>query len=62
MKRIEGWRKFTIAMAALVGAFALALYERLTPEFATVATIAVGAFTLGNTAEHYTRRNGGGDA
>lgn len=47
-----GYRKFIITSGALLLAFVLALLQRLTPEFATVASIAVGAFSYANTKVH----------
>jgi hypothetical protein len=35
-------------MAALLMGFVLALFQRLTPEFATIAAISVGAFAAAN--------------
>jgi uncharacterized membrane protein YjjB (DUF3815 family) len=49
----HGWRKYTVAMAALVIGFVLALLGKLSAEFATIAAVAVGAFAAGNAVEHY---------
>lgn len=49
---MKGQRKFLLSMGALVMAFVLGMFGRLTPEFATVATICVGAFSWANAKEH----------
>lgn len=49
---MKGQRKFYLSMSALVMAFGLGLLGKLTPEFATVATICVGAFSWANAKEH----------
>jgi hypothetical protein len=51
--RIAGWRKWSIAAAALSMGFILALLGKLTGDFATIASITVGAFAAGNAMEHY---------
>jgi hypothetical protein len=38
-------RKFLVGMYALTGAFVLALLNKLTSEYATVASIVVGSFS-----------------
>lgn len=43
-----GGRKYLLAQSTVIGAFVLALCQRLGPEFATVAGIAVGAFSFAN--------------
>lgn len=43
-----GWRKYSITACGLVMAFVLGLLGKLTPEFATVVTVCVGAFNLSN--------------
>jgi hypothetical protein len=42
--RLTGQRTFTLAASALGGAFLLALLGKLTGDFATVASISVGAY------------------
>lgn len=46
-----GYRKLTVCILALVLAFVLAIFGKLTGEFATVAAITVGAFTAANSVE-----------
>jgi hypothetical protein len=41
-------RKFTLSAYALVSASLLALAGKLTPEYATICTIVVGAFNASN--------------
>lgn len=41
-------RKFFVGMAALGGAFVLALFGKLTAEFSTVATVVVASFSAAN--------------
>jgi uncharacterized membrane protein YjjB (DUF3815 family) len=50
---MKGWRKWSIAMVALSMGFSLALLGLLTADFATIASICVGAFAAGNAMEHY---------
>lgn len=45
---MRGYRKFIVTMAALVGAVLLAFFQKLTAEYATVASICVGAFNAAN--------------
>jgi len=54
----EGSRKFVVVIYAITWAGILSLLERLTPEFATVATMGVTAFAAANAFEHHARRNG----
>lgn len=49
---MKGNRKFFLVSGALVMGFVLALLGKLTPEFATIATICIGAFSWANTKEH----------
>ncbi len=49
---MKDYRKFVITAAALVFAFILALLKLLTPDFALVASIGVGAFSAANAMEH----------
>ena len=51
--RTQGWRKWSIAAAALTMGFILALLGKLTGDFATIASITVGAFAAGNAVEHW---------
>lgn len=53
---MTGYRKLTVAILTLLLGFILALLGRLTPEFATVASIAVGVFAAGNAVEHASKR------
>lgn len=53
---MKNWRKWSIAAAALVMSFILALLGKLTGEFATVVTVTSGAFMAGNAVEYM--RNG----
>lgn len=48
-----GHRKWSVCMTAIICAFILALLEKLTPEFATVASVACGAFVAANAATHH---------
>lgn len=41
-------KKFIVGMSALGGAFVLALFNKLTAEYSTVATIVVAAFSAAN--------------
>lgn len=41
-------RKYEVGMAALAGAFVLALFGKLTTEFSTVATVVVASFSAAN--------------
>jgi uncharacterized membrane protein YjjB (DUF3815 family) len=50
---MKGWRKWSIAMASLCMGFVLGLLGKLTGDFATIASITVGAFAAGNAVEHY---------
>lgn len=45
---MKGYRKWSVCMASLALAFVLALLGKLTPEFATVASVATGAFAAAN--------------
>jgi hypothetical protein len=45
MKKLLMGRKFIVGMSALAGAFVLALVNKLTAEYATVASIVVGSFS-----------------
>ncbi len=54
--RITGQRTFTLAAAALASGFLLALLGKLTGDFATIASIAVGSYA-GKSA--YTTGKGG---
>ena len=49
---MKGNRKFYITAAALLFGFVLAMYQRLTPDFAMIASICVGAFAAANAFEH----------
>lgn len=49
---MTGNRKFWVTMVALVGAIALGFFGKLTGDFATIATICVGAFAGANALEH----------
>ena len=42
-------RKFIVCLLALIGAFVLGLFNRLTGEYATVASVVVAAFTTADT-------------
>ena len=48
----SGLRKWSVSITALTMGFVLALLTKLTPEFATIASITVGAFAAGNAMEH----------
>ena len=50
---MKNWRKWSIAAAALVMSFVLALLGRLTGDFVTVVTATSGAFMAGNAVEHW---------
>jgi hypothetical protein len=50
---MKGWRKWSVAVLALCMGFILALKGLLTADFATIASITVGAFAAGNAVEHY---------
>lgn len=52
---MRGYRKFTVIGGTVVLAFVLALMGKLTPEFATVASVACGAFGAANAVEHLRR-------
>lgn len=43
-----GLRKWTVIMTIVLMAFVLALLGKLSPEFAQVASVAAGAYTLAN--------------
>lgn len=54
----EGNRKLLVVMYSITWSAALAMLDRLTPEFATVVTVGVTAFAAANAYEHHTRKNG----
>ena len=54
---MKGMRKFYLAGAALCMAFILALLNKLSGDFATVASISVGAFAAGNAVEHHASKD-----
>lgn len=56
MKHLLG-RKFIVAVLTLVGAFVLAFFERLTSDFAIIASVVNGAFNAADAA--ITRRFAG---
>ena len=58
---LRGLRKWSISMVALVLAFVLSLLGKLTAEFATIATIAVGAFAASNAYTNRNREDDNGD-
>lgn len=41
-------RKYEVVMSALVGAFVLALFGKLTTDYSTVATVVVASFSAAN--------------
>ena len=43
-----GGRKYLLAQSTVVAAFGLALASKLTGEFVTIASVAVGAFSIAN--------------
>lgn len=49
---MKGNRKFWITLVALLGAIILAFTGKLTGDYATVATVCVGAFAAANAFEH----------
>jgi hypothetical protein len=51
-----GNRKFIVASGSMVLAFVLALVSKLTGEFVTIASVAVGSFAAANAFEHHTKR------
>lgn len=56
---MKGYRKFAVVMAALLFAFILALCKSLTAEFATIASVCVGAYQLAHAvADHAYAKNG----
>lgn len=50
-----GNRKFIIAGGAMILAFVLALVSKLTGEFVTIASVAVGSFAAANAYEHHAK-------
>lgn len=46
--QLRGFRKTFLTFLALTYGFTLAMFEKLTPEFATIATVCVGAFHWAN--------------
>jgi hypothetical protein len=55
---MRGNRKFLIAGGALLFAFVLALFGKLTGDFVAVASVAVGAFSAANAFEHFAGQKG----
>lgn len=53
---LRGNRKFLMAATALVMGFLLALLDKLSADFATIASVCVGAYSLANA---YTTGRGG---
>jgi hypothetical protein len=53
----KGNRKLVVILTALVLAFVLAMYGRLTGDYTTIAVAAVTAFAAANAYEHHTRGN-----
>lgn len=49
---MRGWRKWSVSVLALSMGFTLALLGKLTGEFATIASITVGAFSASNAYTH----------
>lgn len=49
---MKGNRKFYVTISALAGAILLALLGKLTGDYATVASVCVGAFAAANAFEH----------
>jgi hypothetical protein len=62
LKRLEGQRKWTVAVLVLVTSFVLALLGELSGEWVKIAIAVVGVFTSGNMIEHlkeiWTSRSG----
>lgn len=58
---VLGGRKFALATGAICMAFVLALAGKLTGDFVTVASIAVGAFNLANASTTNTALKAGKD-
>lgn len=56
---MKGNRKFWVTMVALVGGIALAFAGKLTGDYATIATVCVGAFAAANAFEHKFTASGG---
>ena len=60
---MRGWRKWSVAMLALLMGYSLALLGKLTSDFATIAAVAVGAYNVANAVVAYGRSNdGAGDS
>jgi hypothetical protein len=53
---MAGWRKYSLAAAALFMSFILAILGKLTGDFATVAAVVVGSFNVAHAAQDW--RNG----
>jgi hypothetical protein len=47
---IRGWRKWSVAVVALLFSFILALRGQLTPDFVNIVMTVVGAFHTANAA------------
>jgi hypothetical protein len=58
---MKGNRKFYVSAGALVLAFVLAMFGKLTGEFATIASVTVGAFTAANAFVHGAGQKGNKD-
>lgn len=57
-----GWRKLVVAMSALVLGFILAIYGKLTGDYATIVSIAVGSYNLAHAVADYTSGKAGNGA
>jgi len=57
-QRKAGWRKYTIALLGLLLGFSLALFGKLTGEFATIVTVVVGSYQAANAAVAFAKKNG----
>jgi hypothetical protein len=52
---LSGNRKFVVAGGAMLLGFVLALAGKLSGEFVTIASVAVGSFAASNAYEHHAK-------
>lgn len=55
-KVLRGWRRFALAVLALVFAFVLARQRALTSDFVALAGVVLGAVGIGNAAAKWAAR------
>lgn len=53
---MRGYRKLIVVVLTLTFAFALGLLEKLTGDFALIASVCVGAYAAGNAAVHFANK------